>query len=86
MSDCRFASRGFVRHLPRLFPLPVLPWRHPFQSRKELAERGPVGEMETVGDLGDGKLRGAQQERRFHHQHLVDVIDNGAPSDALYNP
>ena len=37
--------------------------------------------MEAVGYLGDAQLRGAPQERGFHEQHLVDIIDNGAARD-----
>ena len=37
--------------------------------------------MEAVGYLADAQLRGAQQERGFHEEHLVDVVDNGAPRD-----
>ena len=59
-----------------------VPFRiHALHSREELAERGTVGEVETVGYLGDAHRRGAQQERGFHQQHLVDVVDDGATAD-----
>ena len=44
---CRRSMEDF------LFFSPKLPWRHPLQTREELAERGAVGEMEAVGYLGD---------------------------------
>ena len=56
-----------------------------FRSGKELGEGSRVGEAETVGDLGDGERGGAQQERGFHQQHLVDVVDDGAASDLTDN-
>ena len=37
--------------------------------------------MEVVGYLGDAQLGGLQQERCFHEEHLVDIVDNGAASD-----
>ena len=37
--------------------------------------------MEVVGYLGDAQLGGLQQERCFHEEHLVDIVDNGAPRD-----
>ena len=37
--------------------------------------------MEVVGYLGDTQLGGLQQERCFHEEHLVDIVDNGAPRD-----
>ena len=37
--------------------------------------------MEVVGYLGNAQFGGLQQERRFHEKHLVDIVDNGAPSD-----
>ena len=37
--------------------------------------------MEAVGNLADAQLRGAQQERGFHKDHLVDVVDDGASRD-----
>ena len=58
-----------------------LTWRYPFHSREELAERGTVGKMEAVGYLGDAHRRGAKQERGFHQEHLVDVVDDSTPRD-----
>ena len=37
--------------------------------------------MEMVGYLGDAQLGGLQQERGFHEEHLIDIIDNGAASN-----
>ena len=42
--------------------------------------------MEAVGYLGDAQLRGAQQKRGFHEEHLVDVVDNSAPRDLTDDP
>ena len=41
--------------------------------------------MEVVGNLSDAQLGGLQQERGFHQQHLIDIVDNGAPSDLTYH-
>lgn len=64
---------------------PECPRRLSFQAREELAEGGGVGEVETVGYLGDAQLRGAQQERGLHDKHLVDVVDNGVSRDLADN-
>ncbi len=37
--------------------------------------------MEVVGYLGDAQLGGLQQERGFHQQHLIDIVDHGAACD-----
>ena len=37
--------------------------------------------MEVVGYLGDAHLGCLQQERGFHQEHLIDIINNGAASD-----
>lgn len=37
--------------------------------------------MEAVGYLGDAHRRGAKQERGFHQEHLVDVVDDSTPRD-----
>ena len=68
-----------------LEPHPVLLRTHAVQAGKELAEGGCVGKMKAVGYLGDAQLRGAQQERGFRNEHLVDVVDHGAPRDLADN-
>ena len=62
-------------------PFPIILRTYALQTREELAEGGGVGEMEVVGYLRDAQLGGLQQERRFHQQHLVDIVDDGAPCD-----
>ena len=37
--------------------------------------------MKAVGYLGDAQLRGLQQERGLHQEHLIDIVDNGAAGD-----
>ena len=37
--------------------------------------------MEVVSNLGDAQLGGLQQKRCLHDEHLIDVVDNGAPRD-----
>ena len=37
--------------------------------------------MEVVGNLGDAQLGSLQQERGFHQQHLIDIVDNCAARD-----
>ena len=37
--------------------------------------------MEMVGYLGDAHFGGLQQECCFHHQHLIDIVDDGATRD-----
>ena len=37
--------------------------------------------MEVVGYLSDAQFGGLQQERCFHEEHLIDIIDDGAPRD-----
>ena len=37
--------------------------------------------MQTICNLIDTQFGGFQQEGRFYHEHLVDIIDNSAPSD-----
>ena len=37
--------------------------------------------METVGYLGDVQFGVLQEKRCFHEEHLVDVVDDGAPCD-----
>ena len=44
---------------------------------------GSVGEMEAVGDLLDAEARCAQQEGRLHHEHLVDVVDDGVAFSSI---
>ena len=58
--------------------LAVLAGREAFHAEEELAQRGSVGEMEAVGDLLDAEARCTQQKGRLHHEHLVDVVDDGA--------
>ena len=54
---------------------------HALQTRKELAERGSVGKVETVGNLGDAQFGGLQKESGLHDKHLVDIVDHGAARD-----
>ena len=61
-----------------LSSLAVFAGREAFHAEEELAQRGSVGEMEAVGDLLDAEARCSQQEGCFHHEHLVDVVDDGA--------
>ena len=61
--------------------LAIFAGREAFHAEEELAERGGVGEVEAVGDLLDAEARRAQQEGGLHHEHLVDVVDDGAARD-----
>ena len=62
---------------PILFPPPEFPWIHTLHPIEETCEGGDFGEMEFDGNLGDAQRGLAQQERGFHQQHLVDVVDDG---------
>ena len=66
-----------------LLPLPELSGVHVFHPIEEAGEGGDFCEMELVGDLGDAHRGLAQEERGFHQQHLVDVIDDGAAARNL---
>ena len=72
---------GFVS--TPLTSLAVLAGREAFHAEEELAERGGVGKMEAVGDLLDAEARCAQQKGRLHHEHLVDVVDDGAAFSSI---
>ncbi len=39
--------------------------------------------MKLVGNLGDAQRGLAQEEHGLHHQHLVDIVDNGATARYL---
>lgn len=51
--------------------------------QEELAQRGSVGEMESVGDLLNAEARCAQQKGRLNHEHLVDVVDDGVAFSSI---
>lgn len=70
---------GFV--LTPSTSLAVLAGREALHAEEELAERGGVGKMEAVGDLLDAEVGCAQQEGGLHHEHLVDIVDDGAACD-----
>ena len=72
---------GFVS--TPLTSLAVLAGREAFHAEEELAERGGVGKMEAVGDLLDAEVGCAQQEGGLHHEHLVDVVDDGAAFSSI---
>ena len=66
-----------------LSSLAILAGREAFHAEEELAERGGVGEVETVGDLLDAEARRAQQEGDLHHEHLVNVVDDDVASFSI---
>ena len=39
--------------------------------------------MEAVGDLLNAEARCSQQEGCLHHEHLVDVVDDGAAFSSI---
>ena len=39
--------------------------------------------MEAVGDLLNAEARCSQQEGRLHHEHLVDVVDDGVAFSSI---
>lgn len=81
-----YSNFAFFKKMTLSFPLPFpLPFPfavhsrcHVFHAREKLAERCRVGKMQPVGYLGNAELRCLQQERGFHEQHLVDVVDDGS--------
>ena len=54
---CSHCEAAVVRAV-ELESLPILLRTHSLQAREELAERGTVGEVEAVGNLGDAHRRG----------------------------
>ena len=66
-----------------LNPLPELPGSHAFLSAEEAGKCGDFGKMELIGDLGDAHRGLTQQERGFHQEHLVDVVDDGTAARHL---
>ena len=68
-----------------LFTLPVLLRAHALHPREELGEGSLVGEVEVVGQLGDGAVSGFQSQRGLGSKRLVEEINHGATAHLTDN-
>ena len=72
---CRFSFR----------PFPVLLRAHALHPCEELGEGSLVGEVEVVGQLGDGAVSGFQSQRGLGSKRLVEEINHGATAHLTDN-